>query len=96
MRRHVIAGYYGDKDDVTINVHSGETLTKVNLTHANRLGFGLGTALDDLAKKDVYPSEVGIDLLIVATHVQIADTRLSRKIARQDITNSTPCKSGVL
>lgn len=84
MRRHVIAGHYGSNDELSIEVRDDETLTKVDLTHANKIGLGIGAALDDLAKKDVFPSELGIDLLVVATHVQIADTRLSRKSESQD------------
>lgn len=67
-----------------MDVDESETLTKFDLTHVNKMGLGIGNALDDLAKKDVLPSELGIDLLIVATHVQMADTRLSRQSESQD------------
>lgn len=84
MKRHIIAGYYGDKDEFNVDVRSNEVLTKVDLIHSKKMGLGIGAALDDLAKKDMFPSELGIDLLVVATHVQIADTRISRDSESQD------------
>ena len=43
-----------------------------------RLEHGIGRALDDLATLGLYPTEVGLDLLVLAAHVQAADTRVSR------------------
>ncbi|MBZ9872944.1 hypothetical protein LB542_19025 [Mesorhizobium sp. BR1-1-9] len=43
-----------------------------------RLDYGLGSALDFLKARDRKPSEVAIDLIIVAALVSAADTRMSR------------------
>lgn len=84
MRRHVIAGHYGPEDTFTYTLQPNEVLTKINLLHGNKIGLGIGTALDDLLNQGVFPSEIAVDLLVVATHVQAADTRLSRDIESQD------------
>jgi len=49
-----------------------------------RFEHGIGRALDDLAKLGVYPSEIGLDLLVLAAHVHAADTRISRTTESQD------------
>ncbi len=49
-----------------------------------RLDHGIGTALDDLATMGVYPSEIGVDLLVLAAHIYAADTRISRDTESQD------------
>jgi hypothetical protein len=47
-------------------------------------GAGAGRALDDLARLNVFPSEIGVDLLVFAAHVHAADTRISRTTESQD------------
>lgn len=84
MRQHVIAGYYGDEDDFAYTPLQSEQLTKVNFLHDNKIGLGIGTALEDLLNLGVFPSEIAVDLIVLATHVQIADTRLSRDSESQD------------
>ncbi|MCA7990635.1 Qat anti-phage system QueC-like protein QatC [Burkholderia cepacia] len=44
----------------------------------------LTVRLTSLKKLGVYPSEIGIDLLVVAAHVHAADTRISRAEQSQD------------
>ena len=84
MRRHVIAGHYGSEDSFEYTLQSNEVLSRVNLLHNGKIGLGVGAALDDLLNLGVFPSEIAVDLLVVATHVQIADTRLSRDSESQD------------
>ncbi|HRJ06230.1 MAG TPA: hypothetical protein PK096_04460 [Candidatus Saccharibacteria bacterium] len=84
MRRHVIAGHYGDEDNFAYTLQPNEVLTKVDFQHHAKLGLGIGAALDDLLNQGVFPSEIAVDLLVLATHVQIADTRLSRDSESQD------------
>lgn len=49
-----------------------------------RLGLGISETLDKLATFDLYPSEVGTDLLLLAASIYCADTRLHRGTHSQD------------
>ena len=48
------------------------------------MDHGIGGALTSLKKIGVFPSEIGIDLLVLAAHVHAADTRISRAEQSQD------------
>ena len=48
------------------------------------LEYGIGHALRYLSDLGVFPTELGIDILILATHVFAADTRISRASESQD------------
>jgi hypothetical protein len=85
MRRHVIIGRLGAKDAVSVPTGNGEVATKLQFVKAKtRLDYGIGQALDDLAKVEIFPTEIGVDLMILAAHVHAADTRLSRDTESQD------------
>jgi len=85
MRRHVLYGRYGPDDTAVVPVLDDETATQIGLlSQHNRLGHGIGRALDDLRRTGLTPSAIGIDLLALALHVQAADTRISRKTESQD------------
>lgn len=85
MRRHVIIGRYGPDDRSRLPLGEGEVETRLDLVAGERsLDHGIGRALADLAKLGVHPSEIGIDVLIVAAHVHAADTRISRASESQD------------
>jgi hypothetical protein len=85
MRRHLIIGRLGRGDRVDIPTSSGEGATELQLVLSRqRLEYGIGRALEDLARLNVFPSEIGVDLLILAAHVHAADTRISRTTESQD------------
>jgi hypothetical protein len=85
MKRHVIAGRYGPEDRTPIQVNGDEQLTDLQLIIGDRtLDHGIGAALTSLKALGVYPSEMGIDLAVVAAHVHAADTRISRAHESQD------------
>lgn len=85
MRRHVIIGRYGPGDRNRLPLGDGEFETRLDLVAGERaLDHGIGHALSDLAKLAVYPSEMGVDLLVLAAHVHAADTRVSRDRESQD------------
>ena len=85
MRRHVLIGHFGPTDSITISVAPDETATRFNLLLSHRgLDHGISNALTDLAKLGALPSEIGIDLLVLAAHVHAADTRISRDTESQD------------
>ena len=85
MRRHLITGRFGPDDGVEIPASADEVTTSFDLAASNTwLDHGIGRALDDLAKLGVFPTEMGLDLLIVAAHVHAADTRIARLTESQD------------
>src|SRR5580692_8450540 len=85
MRRHVIIGRFGSSDRAPVPTADGEVDTRLEFVAAKRrLGHGIGDALDDLARLGAFPSEIALDLLVLAAHVQAADTRISRSTESQD------------
>lgn len=85
MKRHLIAGHFGSNDSTTIPCANDEQLTRIDLIDGKKsLKYGIGGALKSLKKMGVFPSEIGVDLLIVAAHVHAADTRISRVKQSQD------------
>jgi hypothetical protein len=85
MSRHVIAGRFGGGDRAGIPKAKDEVLTRLNLVSGQkRIDHGIGHALDDLNALGLVPSELGLDLLVLAAHVHAADTRISRWTESQD------------
>jgi hypothetical protein len=85
MKRHLIAGRFGSSDRVAIPSATDETATRLHfVTSRQRLDHDISSSLDALARLSVFPSEIGLDLLVLATHVQAADTRISRDTEAQD------------
>ena len=85
MRRHVIIGRYGSNDRLRLPLGDGEVATRLDLVRSGRaLDWGIGSAIHDLAHMKVHPTELGVDALVLATHVHAADTRISRTSESQD------------
>ncbi len=85
MSRHAIAGRCGTADRMAIHPFPQEVVTRIDLVEASgRLSYGIGRACDDLAVLNVFPSDLGLDLLALATHVHAADTRVCRSTESQD------------
>ena len=84
MRRHVLIGRFGADDKAAVPKAADEVGSELDILASKRLGHGIGHALDDLKKLNLAPSEIGVDLLVVAAHVHAADTRISRKTESQD------------
>lgn len=85
MRRHLVTGRYGPGDHSRMPLGDGEEETRLDLVVGERsLGHGIGRALADLSRLGVFPTEVGVDLLVLAAHVHAADTRVSRDSESQD------------
>src|SRR5690606_8482395 len=73
----------GDRSRLPLG--DGEVETRLDLVVGERaLDHGIGRALRDLAKLGVHPSEMGLDVLVLAAHVHAADTRISRASESQD------------
>ncbi len=79
MNRHLLVGRYGPDDQITIPSAPDEQVTNLQLVIGEKsLDHGIGGALTDLKALGVSPSEIGLDLLVLAAHVHAADTRISR------------------
>lgn len=85
MKRQLLAGRFGPDDLFDVPVGVDEQRTYLQLVAGEKsLDHGIGGALADLKKLGVFPSEIGIDLLVLAAHVHAADTRISRAEQSQD------------
>ncbi len=85
MTQHTIVGRFGTSDKVSLTTKDGEVVTIFDLFIRNRgLEHGIGRTLKDLNALGIIPSELGIDMLILAAHVYAADTRVSRSTESQD------------
>lgn len=93
MKRHVIIGRYGNDDVERIQLGTDEIGTRLDLITETslyfenddaKLNYGIGKALSDLIHVGVYPSEIGLDLVVLAAHIHAADTRISRSTESQD------------
>lgn len=85
MKRHLLAGHFGPDDRIDIPHAADEQVTRLELVAGDKsLDHGICGALTSLKGLGVFPSELGLDLLIVAAHVHAADTRISRAEQSQD------------
>lgn len=85
MKRQLLAGHLGPDDHFDVTAGVDEQTTYLQLVAGEKsLGHGIGGALTSLKKIGVFPSEIGIDLMILAAHVHAADTRISRTEQSQD------------
>src|SRR5579859_5284707 len=85
MRRHAIVGHFGSGQQLSVAARDNEVVTGLNLVASKKqLNHGIGRAITDLAELGIFPSEVGVDLLVLASLVHAADTRISRKSESQD------------
>jgi hypothetical protein len=86
MTRHLIQGHCGAADRANLAAAGAdEKATRFDLVAYDKVfEYGIGGALTDLKAKNVYPSEIGLDLLVTAAHVYAADTRISRATESDD------------
>lgn len=85
MKRHVFVGKCGPDDTISVSRSSDQVITKLEfLSSDGKLNYGIDQALEDLKRKSIFPLSIGIDLLILAAHVQAADTHISRKSESQN------------
>lgn len=85
MKRQLLAGRFGPDDQVEIPNATDEQVTHLQLVAGEKsLDHGIGGALTSLKALGVFPSEIGLDLLVLAAHVHAADTRISRTEQSQD------------
>ncbi|MBT3356793.1 MAG: hypothetical protein HN401_00335 [Euryarchaeota archaeon] len=86
MRRHSIAIRLGPDDTETLNMIEPESAcTEIRfIDDQGKIGFGIGQMIDGLLARSVYPTETALDLILLASAVTAADTRISRSTESQD------------
>jgi hypothetical protein len=86
MTRHLLQGHFGAADRANLAAAGAdERATRFDLVAYDKvLDHGIGGALTDLKAKNVYPSEIALDLLVTAAHIYAADTRISRATESDD------------
>ncbi|MDR5797976.1 hypothetical protein QCE49_31720 [Caballeronia sp. LZ008] len=86
MTAHTVISRLGVTDTQTVlPAITGSRISEINFVDGyDRLGFGLGQALDQLSELGLIPGERAIDLALLAATVTAADTRISRELASQD------------
>lgn len=83
--RHVLNARLGPSDIVSVVAGPGDSVQEVQFIDANRrFSRGLGSALAQVARLGLQPSEIAIDLMLLAACVTAADTRISRYTKGQD------------
>lgn len=85
MTRHVLVGHFGPEDAFAVADDDRTRATRFDLLAGDgRLGRGIGKALAHLGGLGIHPTEMGVDVAVLAAHVHAADTRLSRTATAQD------------
>ncbi|WP_316355215.1 Qat anti-phage system QueC-like protein QatC [Devosia sp.] len=93
MTRYVISGRAGTSDTFEPKLADHEVLANVDLRVRNEkqrqdlpeaLGFGIGDALLQACRQGLTPTDIGVDVLVLAALVYAADTRVNRSQASQD------------
>lgn len=84
INKHIVAGIYSTSQ-ANIEQGANEVLTKISLANdRGKLMQGVSKIISELTRMGIHPSEVGLDLLILAELVFAADTRLSRSTESED------------
>ena len=85
MNRHVLIGRFGIGDKLSVSTDPNEVVTELDFVKAKRrFDHGIGDALETLRSLGIFPTETGVDLIMVAAHIHAADTRVSRVKESQD------------
>jgi 7-cyano-7-deazaguanine synthase in queuosine biosynthesis len=86
MKRHSLICRFGATDRSRVSVIERDSRqTVVQFVQGNkRLEHGIGSTLDAIRDQGIHPSEAGLDLLVLASLVYCADTRINRESEAQD------------
>ena len=86
MRRFSLICRYGLDDQIPVSIVERESCqATLQLVSGRRtLGHGIGDTLSHLQRQGLFPSEIAVDLLVLAAVVYCADTRINRAKESQD------------
>jgi hypothetical protein len=74
----------GNDDSPQVELGALDRLSTLRLVVGDSLGNGIGSVLNDIRSLGLHPSELAVDLLVLAAHVYAADTRISRASEAED------------
>ena len=83
MNRYILRARY-DIENMDSWEKDGTIVVDVPMLSNGRLNYGLNHVKKRLYKENVYPSEIGFDIMSLATMVYMADTRIERAVHGQD------------
>ena len=84
MNRFKLIGKYDSKDLTTFFDEDLEIVNVPLITEKGMLCYGIGKVIKKMLDNKICPTEDGIDIMVLATLVYLADTRISRSIHSQD------------
>lgn len=83
MNRYILRAKY-DIESMNSWKEDGTIVVDVPMLSDGKLKYGLNHVRKRLYKESVYPSEIGFDIMSLATMVYMADTRIERAVHGQD------------
>lgn len=84
MTRYVLAPLLGLTDGFNPPPRGEERIHRFDILHDGHLRLGIKSALSQLRKAEGVPTGHGLELLLLATLVSLADTRINRARSSQD------------
>lgn len=85
MAKHVIECKMGRRQMPDINIDDPNTsMLELQLINNEYFNFGIQNTINQLRNAHIMPSENGFDLLVLASVIYCADTKISRKTESQD------------
>lgn len=83
MSRFILKGNF--EDELVSSSNNGNTVeADVPFLKDGNLMYGIGRVASKFSRNDIFPSELGYDIMILATMVYMADTRICRELHGQD------------
>lgn len=83
MNRYRLRANY-EIQNIDSRRENGTVIVDVPMLSADELNYGLNHVKEKLYKENVYPTEIGFDIMSLATMVYLADTRIERAVHGQD------------
>ena len=83
MNRYRLRANY-DIENIDSRKENGTMIVDVPMLSNGKLNYGLRHIKQKLYEEEVYPSEIGFDIMSFATMVYMADTRIERAVHGQD------------
>lgn len=83
MNRYKLRANY-DIENIDSWKEDGTVIVDVPMLLNGKLNYGLNHIKKRLYKENIYPSEIGFDIMSLATMVYMADTRIERAVHGQD------------
>lgn len=83
MKRYILRANF-DIENIESWEEGSTIIVDVPILFNGKLNYGLSRVKKILSKESVYPSEIGFDIMLLATMVYMADTRIEREVHGQD------------